>query len=426
MYFGCGMKIPLLRSKKSLYTLLRAGGHGILMLFIAYWWLNLPHGWEDESKFVQAMGITKNIALHQRDLTISKDSVVFINVSYDKIMFDRLDENGVPDGQEAITDRQKLAELLHFLGTEVKTRFVILDIVMEAETPYDSVLQSAITKVPHIILPYHYDKPYYLRTDSSQKMQDKFQAWKGLADYTSDFGAFFKYTYLQKGDATVPLRLADSLNGLYIRKWGPFYYSNKGLCLNSCILDHPINQYQIFTDDTLGYPSLDLHDFVSVPPPLRKDLFGSLFQNRMVVIGDFLDRDIHQTIYGNMAGPLIQLNAYLEFKNGIHELPLMLILMLWVIFSYISYLVFEGNPMDRIVFWQRLKAGPFSIFISVLEYATLLILSSFIFYFMFGKHLNLLILALYLTLLENGIKLVKYIREKKNTSAHSAVPSNNE
>lgn len=82
--------------------------HAIWMLFLSYMWLNQPYSYESESKIMTVTNILKNVVLGAEDKP-HKDSLLFINISYDKILIPRYDSDGFESGNVAITDRKALS-----------------------------------------------------------------------------------------------------------------------------------------------------------------------------------------------------------------------------------------------------------------------------------------------------------------------------
>ena len=88
------------------------------------------------------------------------DDVLLVNVAYDKMLVDYT-EDGLPIGQETITDRRKLLEFLTKAREADNYKFIMMDVILEQgiTTEYDSALFHAIAQMPRIVIPVHADAP---------------------------------------------------------------------------------------------------------------------------------------------------------------------------------------------------------------------------------------------------------------------------
>ena len=113
------------------------------MMFLSYLWVNLPYSYESESKIMAFTNILKNIVLGAQDKP-SRDSLLFVNISYDKMLIPRYDDEGFASGNVAITDRLALAKFLETINSDKQYRFIILDVFFEDSTSFDSALQAQV------------------------------------------------------------------------------------------------------------------------------------------------------------------------------------------------------------------------------------------------------------------------------------------
>lgn len=87
------------------------------------------------------------------------EDVLFINVSNDRQLVDRTDVFGIPVGNTAITDRQKLDDLLNLIKSSGGYKYVLLDVFFEKgyQSDYDSSLFNTIVSMENIVIPRHVD-----------------------------------------------------------------------------------------------------------------------------------------------------------------------------------------------------------------------------------------------------------------------------
>jgi len=359
--------------------------HALWMIFLTYIWVNQPYSYGSETSIMTATSIVKNIVLGVQKKP-SKDSVLFINISYDKMLVPRFDAEGFESGKIAITDRNTLAKFFEISALNPNYKGILLDYFSEDSTSLDSALQAQLDKHRMLIMPYHYD-------GGTKKLESNFKGWTGLADYTTDFGKFLKYTYIQKDSSrTVPLELYRKLYKSDIKKTGPFYTSQNRLALNAVSLDFPIRTYDIFTNDSMGYPSVHLCELINLPPPFIHELT----KGKLIIIGDFLDRDIHETLYGSIAGPLIHYNGYLALVNGDHLISWYLLLFLFFNYALLSYFLFSDTLLFRHRWLKIIQESKFGgVVLDFVKYAMVLLMINVFSYILFNIHLNVLLLGLY-------------------------------
>ena len=364
--------------------------HTIWMMFLSYLWLNLPYSYESESKIMTVTNILKNVVLGVEEKP-DKDSLLFVNISYDKMLIPRYDTDGFESGTVAITDRMALSRFLETINERQEYQFIILDVFFEDSTSYDSMLQAQVKNTKAFILPYHFD-------GGEERLKSHIKGWSGLADYNTDFGTFLKYSYIQHDTSrTVPLLLYEKFNKGYLRKSGPFYTSNGHLALNALTLDFPVRSFDVFTNDDSGYSSVHLCELMNTPP----DFINALTKNKIIVIGDFVDRDLHATLYGTMAGPLIQLNAYLALVNGDHLLTWPLLIFIFCCYMIISWFLLSDKVLISNRWLEKLKKSKWGGFIfDFLKYAFVLVLINIFSYLLFDVHLNVLIIGVYIVIVE--------------------------
>ena len=86
-------------------------------------------------------------------------------------------------------------------------------------------------------------------------------------------------------------------------------------------------------------PVYELGELLNKPDLLRKHLSLHQGKKTIVLIGSFKDpqRDVHQTAYGSMHGPLLLMNIYLNLVNGSHILSLSYLVFLITMFSWVSH-----------------------------------------------------------------------------------------
>jgi len=333
-----------------------------------------------------------------------KDGFLLINVSYQKSLIPKLDDYGFEIGNEAITDRASLAALFEKLSLYNNHQYIVCDVFIDQPSPADSLFLYHVQKTKNILFPYHWQEGEFLRPVLPLP--------QALSDYDSDFGSFIKYSYLQYDTCqTIALKMyLDLHNGTY-SKSGLLHRMNDKNVLNSFIIEFPIRQHDIFREDTLGYNSIHLGNFLSLPISLIEDIV----KDKIVVVGDFLEADLHQTIYGTNAGPLIHLNAYLNLRDNKNSISVWFFMYMLIWYSVFSFFLFKKTPVNSFKWLGKIQTSKLGGFLfDYLKYALFLLLMSVISYLIFGIHLNILILSLYFSVAEY---LIEYYYKYKKTKS---------
>jgi len=282
------------------------------------------------------------------------DSLLFINVCYDKELVD-YEENGIPVGKYVITDREKLLRLLTQAKAAGNYRYIFLDVIFENEinTPVDSALFQTIASMDRIVIPMH-DRMELADTILYQKAAN--------ADYTIAWEEtnFARYQFLHRSGQSVPLKMyADRkhLEGTGIQKhWGGLWYSDEGrLCHNGITLLMNVRMTGRLMD-TEGqvrernyiYLGADLLDIDSIFPVKEQ------IEDKILVIGDFKN-DVHDTYIGPQPGSAICVNAYIALMNGDHLINWWCVVLLFCIYTAIGMFYLTGHSITNYIKWKWLK-----------------------------------------------------------------------
>lgn len=361
-------------------------------MLVTFLWLNLPYTYDYEFTLLSRIAVFKNILLGSEEKPPRED-FLFINVAYEKKLIDKYDDFGFPIGNEAITDRSRLAAFFEKASHANSHKFIVCDVFANVPTEDDSLLEASVHSVKRVVFPYHF-------IDDSLIMP-VVNVPAALGDYSSDFGTFVKYFYvLHDTCRSMALTMYEqSDHGRF--EYRPFISRLNGKpALNSFIIDFPIRQYDIFTNDSTGYTSMHLQDVLNLPD----SMVDVLLKDRIIILGDFLEGDRHTTMYGDTAGPLIHADAYLALKSQANRLSLLFFVYLFLCFLFFSYRLFYPERFGGIKWIEKIKSSKYGGFIfDYLEYALVLALMSALSYVFFGIHLNVLVMSLYFSVTENVI-----------------------
>lgn len=402
--------------------------NALLLVLFSFLWLNYSYILsDDEEVLIKATTGLKDIALgnvtgrHKPD---NRD-FLFVNIAWEKQLIPVSDSNGMVVGKRAITDRKRLARFFELINKNPHYRFLLLDVWFADSSDYstDSLLQVQLDRTKNFLIPYHKDP-----SDDNRKVFPIFQAPCALSDYEKDDmdNNFIKFRLVQgNGFKTTPLVMYEHLHHRRFTDNGLFHTSGNRLCLNSFILNLRIwandLKEEAHNKDTISsrYTKVQLADLIGpdtgaeATPAALDNMYASLIdtmtRNRIVVIGDFEDTDIHNTIYGATPGPLILLNTYLALKDGDNLISMSFILFLFMGFFLISLKCFtQEDPIDLFVIHRLISGKGFRTFLSgLISYVIYLGMLSVITYFLFNVHLTILYLAIYFEVLDQAIHFFK-------------------
>jgi hypothetical protein len=270
------------------------------------------------------------------------DSILFINVHYDKMLVP-YEENEVPVGNMVITNRERLLQFLTKAKEANNYRYIFMDVFFEEgmETEYDSALFNTIVSMDRIVIPKH----------KGVNMCDSILYKKASnADYATTWQAltFSRYQYIHDEDESVALKIYQDRFGSTIEKhWGGLWYTDNGrLCQNSATLLLPIRITGSLLDEegqvrerNYIYLSADLLDLDEVMPVSEQ------IDDKLIVIGDF-NSDVHSTFLGSQPGSSILFNGYIALSQGAHLVNWLYMGILFVIYIIIGLFYLSGHSFS--------------------------------------------------------------------------------
>lgn len=376
--------------------------HAVVLVIATLWLLQQNYTYGDERFVIRWSSIIKKIVFKIDDKPPRND-LLFINTSYDNMLIDRLDGDGFQIGNQVITDREKLARLFEIMrNSNSNHKYVICDIFFKDPSPYDSALNENLINLNNIIIPYH------LSSDN-EIVEPVFNINKGFSDYNIIEGSFLKYSLMQMDSLpSLPLKMYMDLYNASFSSKGIISRMNGKPAFNTIIIDFKVRYYDI--NENLSpepYPYVNLGEFMSLPD----SVIANTIKNRIVMIGDLQERDMHQTLVGNMPGVIILLNIFLTLKESENLIKPLFLFILFITYFLISLDVFSDKNILERKYIRKLsqhRVGKF--FVRLLKYMVYLIFASVIIYILYNIHINILIMAIYFKLVDS---LLTKIRSRK-------------
>lgn len=319
---------------------LSVGGRWVLSAIVAVLLLagdylldNCPYPVLDEVDTLAMIELVSGRVAHAAD-----DSVLYLNVAYDKALAPVTDDFGDTIGSTVITDRVRLLHLLE-VAAKADYRFFVLDVRFEPgmATPADSALWVAMARLPRFA--------YSAHSEGGNAADSTTEHAAAISDYGATLTTgFTRWQYLQDAGASMPLTMYRTLDGGDIRRHGWFYTDGGRLCRNTLFIPLPSDMLLPERQDgQIRYPLLGSQ----VMRWNSDSELAGMMKDRIVVVGDF-ENDMHDTYIGSVPGPALISCAYAELHRGRHLVNWWFMLLVGVIYVAICYRVLSATPV-----WQR-------------------------------------------------------------------------
>ena len=354
---------------------------------IGYSLLSGPSVGQRIEQFREFSGLSKDII---------PDDVVFINIAYDRELVSVYDEYGLPKGNIDITNRDYLNR---FLSEAEGYRYMLLDVLIskDFQSESDSLLVATIKSKKDISI---------ALSENTELIDSTLLKIAGYTDYSTDIleTNFVKYDFSKGSQATMPLKAYRELTGdAGFKSYGPFHFHNGRLSWKCLTLRFPTKLWidsRHADENSMFEEKIILNlgsDILDTGLDIKK-----LIKDKIVIIGDLTEDDIHDTYLGKIAGPVINLNA-LEalFRNEL-EIPWSLVVFLFLTYAAVSYMIVRRVSfafVTKIVSKYSKRSRFTRYLISFLGISALLTGMSIVIYLISGCDINIIIPSLWFTLL---------------------------
>lgn len=377
--------------------------HAVFVLFLCYLLGNTPYSLGDEEQFIQRLYVVKeNVSLSK---TALPTTLLPINVAYDKQLIEWTDEYDLPVGKQVITDREKLLRFLQIAREANTYRYIILDVMFEpnVHTDIDSLLFAIIANTDRLVIPRHKD----------DELTDSLLLPKlAYADYRTSIneGNFVKYQYLNNDMVSMAWKVYADCTGAEYNHWGPFYFSNGRLCNSSLFLNFTV------IPDEGSYSPKGEKNFYNMGIDLLDQIdnidYSTFLNNKVIIIGDLTENDIHDTYAGPMPGGYINYNAFLALMDGKHYVDWPSMALLFVIYFLISLFLFiNKSPFDYLPFLKFIKTRTWRTVYSFCGFSMLLTIVCAVSYLINGYIYDILTISSYFSVCSF---LLNFYRTKKS------------
>lgn len=345
------------------------------------------------------------------------DSIALVNVAYDKTLVDydgRLystpgDNRRAPSGRIALTDRRKLLDFLK-AAKGAGYKYIMLDVRFDDDIVSDSVSLALFDLIGSM------ERSAFAVHEGSDPVADVPADKAAFGDYniTAFESNAVKYPIVHGDRLSMASAMYSALNGGRISTFGPLTFDGSALCMRSLFLDYPVRVFDraVETDGLMpaDYYYLNLGvDLLADPDSVAR--IRDYVDGRIVVIGDF-DNDVHDTSIGQLAGSLINLNAYISLSQGRHKISWPYVVMLFAIYALIALcLIKRQSPVDMIPALRRRKSTALRFLFSLVGFSVVLSLLSLLLYLAAAIIYSIVLPSLYFSLISLWIEKRKLLSE---------------
>lgn len=372
------------------------------MLVFSYWVTNLRLLVSGETGLMRKVELVRGFfKSHNNPMS---DSVLLINVDYDRSLVIGESKVGEPLGYDRITDREKLCQLLTELKRRDDYKYILLDVYFgdDIHTPADSALFSTIASMQRIVI-----AADRRGTLADSRLEEK----AGLVNYFTNykFVSFAKYPYLVKGEKSLPLKMYEDITGHTIKTHG-FYAADvdtvsnamPALARQSIVLTFDLRCDSAYTEDgqkTWLNMGMDLlgSTYTITGDTITGDsiLYWSddITRDKYIVIGAFSGGDMHYSYMENQPGPAILFNAYLSLLHGHHIVSLWLALLLFAAFFFLAWLILGNQTLETLIGGSSPIRRIFAVIVSWIGYSMFLSILCVFTYLVMGEVYDIFLTA---------------------------------
>lgn len=307
-------------------------GATIVLALLAFICDRIPHSFGNEEMSMKKMRLAT--LLTNRPPQPADEDILAVNIAYDRQLTPITDEYGLPCGEIDVTDREKLTRFLSLIK-DVGYKAIAIDVFFDEGLPADgdTALFSLINNMPRTVVPDHTDAAVNPMINTERL---------GAADYDVNLLAnnFSKYRF----------RRADGLPSMASRLFehtGGKTSTGSAPCL-LLPLERELSQpYNPESGDKIWYNlGADILDCLS------EEETTLLCKDKVIIIGDFSENDMHDTYIGETAGPAILINALLTLREGRDRINLWSVILTVAIYFLICLTLVFGKSIWDLIGWH--------------------------------------------------------------------------
>ena len=370
-------------------------GHSLVLLVLHLVYFNL--NWSLPHEYEMMMMLNKTESFIGGQGRFDKQDYLFINTAYDQVLI-KAETEYEDTGTIAIADRYMLSmffEKMAEFGN--KHQYILCDLFFDHSSVADSLLNSSLKKIKRIIAPTEFDKV------RKQLIVPKINIQAAQADYITYEGLVSKVRLYAEDSRskTLPLIMYEDRNDIEVKAkaLGMFYDGN--------YIPRSVYPRYFFDAENIKQHEMRLKQVVDVLNINGKAFYESALQGKIIIIGNFTS-DRHNTFVGPMPGSLVLFNTYLTLQAGYH--------MLGVRWLFFAFLAFSGLCYYELFYKKETTSVTnrswYRLFVHLLGVTSLCLFISILSGLLFGVHITIIPVIIYLELIRN-LKKITHLRRAK-------------
>jgi len=389
-----------LLSKISPVKLLLSAAHSLFLVFLTFALLYIDFPYSDDKLVISMTSLFEKFILNI-DKKPDRSGFLFVNSSYENELITKYDEAGFEIGNLSITSRESLYRFLSRVNSiKGSYKFILCNVQFNEPSPYDSALFAEMSKNKKIIVPVDYNAE-----TGNNIIPDNILS--GYALYPLYGGEYLKYRLMDDDTSkSIPLLIYEKMSNSRMEMGFPVNSMNGACGFNNVIIDYVVRKHDLdykLTD--MPFPFVNLREVMDLPD----EVFEPMIKDRLILIGDFREKDNYQTTFGDMPGTLILLNVLLTLENGKNIISFSFLMLIFLFYGILSYYIFNVTEQEKLS--EKLsRHRVLKFFGKFIGFVFILIVFSVFSYLIYNIHLNVFIIGLYLNLLDTMI--IKYSNKK--------------
>lgn len=330
--------MPLTKNKKKKVVLIKSIAAAFLLLLFSYIITNVGFVLSGESDLIKQTNSLKSVFVTTDDIV--PDSILFVNICYDKELVGIYDQDGFLKGNIDITNRHALNTFLELLSSNDDYKYIMLDVFFEEgmNSNADSALFTKISTMDRIAIANYRDATLVRGYNLEEKSR--------FSDYTITLldNDFNKYELLDGNNQSVALTMYEETTGNTIKHLGPFYYDGNHICNRTLFSKQAIAFNSPYNrNGEKNYYNLST-DLLEDPENVH-----TLTKGKYIFVGDLELDDFHYTVEGRLAGCVIMANTFIALMNGKHKIPISVILILFFTYLIFAYSIFSHQTISELL-----------------------------------------------------------------------------
>ena len=372
-----------------------AFGHSLVLLALHLVYFNL--NWSLPLEYEMMMMLNKTESFIGGQGRFDKQDYLFINTAYDQVLIETETEYG-DTGTVAIADRHMLAMLFDKMAAfDNRHEYILCDLFFDHSSGDDSLLNKSLKKIKKIIAPTEYDK------ERKRLIKPKINIQAAQADYITYEGLVSKVRLYAEDSRskTLPLIMYEDRNNIKIKT------KALGMFYDGDYIPRSVYPRYFFDAEAIKEHEMRLKQVVDIWQINGRRFYESALQGKIIIIGNFTS-DRHNTFVGPMPGSLVLFNTYLTLQAGYPMLGVR-----WFCFALLA---FTGLCYYELIYKKEKTSitnrSGHRLFVHLLGVTGLCLSISILSGLLFGVHITIIPVIIYLELIRNLKKIIHKRRSR--------------